>query len=121
MGCKAAVLFFDRIEEKRALDQREFKLRLKIKEKAYELANIIEMRWLQRARCRWLTCGDKNTRFFHAYASARTRGKVILSIDHEGQTITDQSQIRGLFLNQMRDLLGKEEGVLDFDPTKLYP
>lgn len=120
-GCREAVLFFDRIEEKRALDQREFTLRLKIKEKAYELANIVEMRWSQRARCRWLTYGDKNTKFFHAYASARTRGKTIMSIQHEGQVITDESHIRRLFLNQMRDLLGKEDQVLDFDPTKLYP
>lgn len=120
-GCRDAILFFDRIEERRKLDQREFHLRLTIKEKAYELANIIEMRWSQRARCRWLQSGDKNTRFFHAYASARARGKAILSIQHDGNTVTDTAQIRQIFLDQMQNLLGREEDVMDFDPKKLYP
>ena len=111
----------DRTEERRKLDQREFHLRLTIKEKAYELANIIEMRWSQRARCRWLQSGDKNTRFFHAYASARARGKAILSIEHDGNTVTDTAQIRQIFLDQMQNLLGREEDVMDFDPKKLYP
>ncbi|XP_078165576.1 uncharacterized protein LOC144560285 [Carex rostrata] len=46
-NCKRAVLFFDQIEEKRPLDQREFSLRIKIKERAYELANIEEQMWHQ--------------------------------------------------------------------------
>lgn len=42
--CKSVILFFDRIEENRPLARHEFMLRVKIKEKAYELANNIEER-----------------------------------------------------------------------------
>lgn len=83
--CKDAILFFDRIEEKRPLHVQEFGLRAKIKEKAYQLANDIEERWRQRSRCNWLKQGDKNTRFFHALASSRASKNRVLSIEHEGQ------------------------------------
>lgn len=48
--CNRAILFFDQIEEKRKLDRREFTLRQKIRERAYELARNIELKWQQRAR-----------------------------------------------------------------------
>lgn len=49
--CKLAILFFDKIEEKRKLDMREFGLRQKIREKSFELSNNVEIRWHQRSRC----------------------------------------------------------------------
>lgn len=52
--CKRATLFFNRIEEQRPLARHEFKLRCKIKERAYELANNLEERWRQRSCCNWL-------------------------------------------------------------------
>lgn len=45
--CKEAVLFFDRIEEHRELQPHEFKLRCKIKERAFMLASNLEERWRQ--------------------------------------------------------------------------
>jgi Endonuclease-reverse transcriptase len=48
--CKEAIIFFDRIEERRPLSPQEFRLRVMIKEKAYELACFTELRWKQRSR-----------------------------------------------------------------------
>jgi hypothetical protein len=48
--------------------------------KAKELANLVEIlleqeeiHWLQRSHVNWLSQGDKNTRFFHQFASARRK------------------------------------------------
>jgi hypothetical protein len=52
--------------------------------KAKEMAEIIEMlleqekiRWLQRSRANWLQHGDRNTSFFHNFASARRKKNFI--------------------------------------------
>lgn len=45
-----------------------------------------EMYWIQRARTNWLKHGDRNSNFFHHYASARRkRNKVKGLIDAQGQ------------------------------------
>ena len=98
--CKEMVLFFDRIEEHRHLNGYEFRLRGKSKERAFELANNLEEKWRQRSRCNWLKQGDKNTRFFHACASARVRKNLVLSIEHDGIQITDQEGIRNHYIGR---------------------
>lgn len=119
--CKKAVLFFDLIEEKRPLDAREFSLRIKLKERIFELANFEEDRWYQRSRCRWLQCGDRNTSYFHNFASSRERTNSILQITHEGREITNQAEIIHLFCTSMQSILGESSQVLNFDVTALYP
>jgi hypothetical protein len=45
---------------------------IKTNERTYELATNRELMWEQRAQCKWLRSGDKNTNFFHAYASSKS-------------------------------------------------
>lgn len=119
--CKNAISFFDKIEERRLLDERERSLRTKIREKAFELANIIELRWQQRARCKWLSQGDRNTAYFHAYASARSRKNLVLSIEEGGRVITDEDRIQRLFFDHMKEIMGATAEAKDFNPRELYP
>lgn len=86
--CKRAVLFFDQIEEHRSLDAREYQLRLKIRERIFELASFEEERWFQRSHCKWLTSGDRNTSYFHNIASSRVRVNSVIQLHHDGQLIT---------------------------------
>lgn len=121
-NCKKALIFFDMIEEKRVLDTREFNFRLKIRARAYELAQIVELRWMQRSRVTWLQSGDKNTRYFHAYASARARKNAVEKIQLEdGSECSDKKEIANIFCDHMKSILGTQGEVLQFDSTKLYP
>jgi hypothetical protein len=46
--------------------------------------------WKQRAKTHWYKYGDKNTKVFHASATARKKVNRILSIDdNHGNKITD--------------------------------
>lgn len=120
-ACKEAILFFDKIEDRRILQPYEFGLRNKLRAKVYELANISEEQWKQRSRCKWLSQGDKNTRFFHAFASSRMRKKSVMQIDHEGILLNNQSQILHTFLNHMKAVLGTESVVIQLEVSVLYP
>lgn len=118
--CQNYIGFFATIEERGILDCREFKLRQRIKEKAYELANIIENRWKQRSRVQWLQSGDKNTAYFHAYATSRMRRNAILAVEHNGIRITSTEGIANAFLNHMKSILGEQGEILSFDQSRLY-
>lgn len=119
--CKRSIRFFDQIEEKRNLMAHEFRLRLRIKERAFELANNIESKWKHRSRCNWLANGDKNTKFFHAFASSRKRRNLITEIQVDGRVISEPSQILDAFTSDMKNLLGTIQSVLPFRAEALYP
>jgi hypothetical protein len=52
--------------------------------------------WRQKSRATWLKCGDRNTKYFHKFSSARRNQKHIWEIDDEnGQTIRGQEEIKG--------------------------
>lgn len=96
------IVFFDKIEEKRNLAVHEFRTRQKIRQKAYELSCGEELKWMQRSRCKWLAEGDKNTRFFHAFASVRSRKSRVSLIESEGQTVNDEAVIRLVFFENLK-------------------
>lgn len=118
--CKNTILFFDRIEEQRQLAQYELRFRIRVRERAYRMATIVESRWAHRARCKWLRMGDRNTRYFHAMASSRHRRNRISSITHEGRIISNESLISDTFKCHLESILGTDNRVTDFDPRRLY-
>lgn len=119
--CKDEILVLDKLEESQNLDDAQFKNRQQLREKAYNLATIAEIRWFQRLRCRWIALGDSNTKFFHNFASSRHRQNMVLQLKVQGQYISEPMMIQNSFLNHMRSLLGHQELVQDFDPSALYP
>ena len=54
----------------------------KINEKLIEMYHREEIMWRQRAKIRWLSAGDRNTRFFHMRASMRRKKNMIKALQN---------------------------------------
>ncbi|KAJ1704421.1 hypothetical protein LUZ63_004200 [Rhynchospora breviuscula] len=119
-NAKTFISLFDSLEEARNLTSLEFKLRTLLREHAFHLANIIESRWHQRARVQWLKCGDRNTRFFHATASAKLRKKCINLLEVDGQAITNPNEILHAFTVFYQKLLGSTSATYPCSIDTLY-
>jgi hypothetical protein len=80
--------------------------------KAKEMAEIIEMlleqeeiRWLQRSRANWLQHGDRNTSFFHNFASARRKKNFIKRLKNDdGIWIEGTETLKPLVFNYFSNL-----------------
>ncbi|KAK5842214.1 hypothetical protein PVK06_004545 [Gossypium arboreum] len=78
------LLYYDKTDENLA-DLIETKIHINLK------INKDEMYWEQRASANWLKLGDKNTTFFHRYASQRRRKNTIQSLRHEDERETSET------------------------------
>lgn len=80
----------DVARETRLLSQGELELRRDLKLNVLGLASLARTVARQRARIRYLREGDANTRFFHLQACHRRRKNYLASIQHEGQTFSEE-------------------------------
>ncbi|XP_020703147.1 uncharacterized protein LOC110114567 [Dendrobium catenatum] len=79
--------------------------------------------WRQRAKIKWATQGDSNTKFFHTFASARKNANFINSIlNSNGLIVEDQHQIENSFVSFFENKWRNINCILDnwpFPITKL--
>ncbi|MQL83629.1 hypothetical protein Taro_016132 [Colocasia esculenta] len=69
------------------------------KEKLEHILSQEEVFWRQKSRIKWLQEGDKNTKFFHAYAISQRRHSVILALYREDGTRIDRKEdIAAMFI-----------------------
>ncbi|KAL4310832.1 hypothetical protein GQ457_01G001810 [Hibiscus cannabinus] len=54
-----------------------------------------EREWLQKSRIKWAVAGDRNTKYFHAVASARRRANYISNINIDGVERCDPCEVKG--------------------------
>ncbi|XP_060969794.1 uncharacterized protein LOC115713245 [Cannabis sativa] len=75
-----------------------------------ELLAKEEQYWQQRSRIEWLKSGDRNTKFFHAKASARNSTNKIKSLkDANGNLVTNCEGITNIISHYFQDLFTASE------------
>jgi hypothetical protein len=93
--------------------------------KAKELANLIEslleqeeVYWSQRSQANWIQHGDRNTLFFHNYASARRKKNFITKLKDEAENwVEGTDALKPPVLNYFTNLFTSE--VQETDPDFL--
>ncbi len=108
--CSAWILWLDKAEEVRLLNQGERSLRCKLKVRFDELSLQEELRWKQRSRVNWLRAGDANTKFFHMKACGRRRKNFISSLAFGADLYVDHASIAFHLLFFFRRNLGTASG-----------
>ncbi|XP_022735617.1 uncharacterized protein LOC111288975 [Durio zibethinus] len=85
--CPRMVDTMGKLEEINHLDnsQDELEKELDIKRMLNKLLEHEEVTWMQRSRENWLRSGDKNTKFFHAQATQRSRANRINGLKDEAR------------------------------------
>jgi hypothetical protein len=92
-------------------------------ERKNELACMIEkllaqeeIKWCQRSRANLLQNGDKNTSFFHSFASTRKKRNFIKQLkDPAGQMVEGTNNLNPIILQFFTNLFSSENNVIDSD------
>ncbi|KAL9680638.1 hypothetical protein QQ045_018523 [Rhodiola kirilowii] len=78
-----------------------------------------EILWHQRSRIRWLSEGDSNTRFFHAYATVRKRNSDIKMLQGPDGVLTSHpEEIKQIIVNFYKALFTSKQSI---DKMELQP
>ncbi|XP_058075531.1 uncharacterized protein LOC131223951 [Magnolia sinica] len=67
-----------------------------------------ELSWRLKSRTRWISEGDKNTKYFHCMANMRAWTKAILSISKDSIQVDDRDEISEIAVVHFRSVLSSE-------------
>jgi hypothetical protein len=77
----------------------------RIKEELHVMLEQEEHKWKQRAKINWLQNGDRNTKFFNAYANQRKkRNQISKIIDKDGRLCSSKEDIEEAFISFRKEL-----------------
>jgi hypothetical protein len=88
---------------------------------AKEMTDLVEMllqqeevHWLQRSRANWLTQGDRNTNFFHQFATARRKKNLIKRLkDPNDEWVEGTAMLKPLVFDYFTNLFTSEVQYTD--------
>jgi hypothetical protein len=86
---------------------------------------IEEAHWRQKSRAIWITCGDRNTKYFHQFASHRRNHKHIWELQSDmTDTITGQDKLLDAAFNYFKNAY-RDQGLTNYmdqaSITGLFP
>lgn len=110
--CRNFMDWIGKVQEVRSITQLEKWVHTVIKRRYVDLSVMEEDIWKQRAKIRWESEGDRNTRYFHSLATSSKRNNAIHVIEHQGQMHRTQAAKAQVFWNFYADLMGKESDEL---------
>ena len=88
----------------------DFWEKLKLLEEEYRIYLYRkEMTWWLKNRATWLEASDKNTKFFHKFASGRRNANAILEIDDGDVSVCLNEDIKNVVVGYFRNLYKKRE------------
>lgn len=115
---KDTLEYLDKIEEWRQLTDLEYYLRQRIQKHCNELNDFITQKWKRRARIRFCTLGDENTRFYHTVASVSRQKNSIRLFIEDGVKFYDDSKKLDIVTSFFRQLFSETSPS---DPTFTIP
>ena len=85
---------------RRSISQEQVNREHILRYKLERLQDQLHVYWKQRAHTAWLTKGDRNTKFFHAYASERKRRNYIKKLKDDAGGEVQERHLRQFISNQ---------------------
>jgi hypothetical protein len=84
----------------------------KLKEELNNLLDIEEFKWKQRAKVNWFKNGDRNTKFFHAFANHKRKKNFISKVrDKDGSLCVTKASIERAFVSYFKELFTSSDHV----------
>ncbi|KAK4384648.1 hypothetical protein Sango_3039900 [Sesamum angolense] len=82
--------------------------------------SVEECYWKQKAACRWLSEGEKNTKYFHTLVKKKRKQSRIHTIQHNGVTLTKLEEIKESVVDYFKQVFTADEEV-SYDPLHWVP
>ena len=89
--------------------EQEWALRYALEEQVLSILRAEEEYWRRRGGIKWVTKGDANTGYFHAFANGRKRKGSILRLNHGDRVLITQAEICNHIYDFFIGLLGTAE------------
>ncbi|KAL0447830.1 UNVERIFIED_CONTAM: hypothetical protein Slati_1910900 [Sesamum latifolium] len=70
---------------------------------------IEEEFWKQKSACKWVSDGERNTRYFHSLLRKKRAHTTVKEIYHDGQLLTDKGPIQNSVMDFFRSLLSSDQ------------
>ncbi|KAL0393384.1 UNVERIFIED_CONTAM: hypothetical protein Sradi_2561200 [Sesamum radiatum] len=82
--------------------------------------SVEECYWKQKAACKWLSEGEKNTKCFHTLVKKKRKQSHIHTIQHNGVTLTKLEEIKESVVDYFKQVFTADEEV-SYDPLHWVP
>ncbi|KAL0309422.1 UNVERIFIED_CONTAM: hypothetical protein Sradi_5884500 [Sesamum radiatum] len=77
--------------------------------------SIEETYWKQKAACKWLSEGERNTKYFHSLVKKKRNQSRIHEIQHNGSILMEQEDIRTSAVDYFKQVFTEEETPIPCD------
>lgn len=75
-----------------------------------------EVYWKQRAKCFWLAEGDSNSKYFHAFASARKKSNLVSGLrTDEGLVVTEKEEMHKVVIDYFRTVFTERKHRVEME------